>query len=215
MAWYYCIRETGGHTGREKKCMWFKELEYPKLEGTHKDHRVQLLAPQSTTPNSNPYVWKHCPNASSARGDAHSPGQPVPCPLQKGAEPFPHSQLPLHWHSSMPFPRALSLSQRAELSAAPPLPVRSCSRHEASPQLLCCGLSKPGDLSHSSYSCHSRPSFIFVALLWMFSNSSMFLNWGALNCTVLEVRPHKCRAGDFLPAVNFNPLITVCKSTSC
>jgi len=31
-------------------------------------------------------------------------------------------QLPLPWHSSMLFPQALSLSQRAELSAAPPLP---------------------------------------------------------------------------------------------
>ena len=31
---------------------------------------------------------------------------------------------------------------RAELSAAPPLPVRSCSRHEASPQLLCSALSE-------------------------------------------------------------------------
>ena len=44
----------------------------------------------------------------------------------------------------MPFPRALSLSHRAELSAAPPLPVRSCSRHQASPQLLCSVLSKHG-----------------------------------------------------------------------
>ena len=39
----------------------------------------------------------------------------------------------------MQFPRAPSLSQRAELSAAPLLPVRSCSRDAASPQpaLLC------------------------------------------------------------------------------
>jgi len=49
--------------------------------------------------------------------------------------------------SSMPFPRALSLSHRAELSAAPRLPVRSCSRHEASPQLLCSALSTPRGLS--------------------------------------------------------------------
>ena len=27
-------------------------IEYPKLEGTHKDHRVQLLAPHSTTQKS-------------------------------------------------------------------------------------------------------------------------------------------------------------------
>ena len=58
----------------------------------------------------------------------------------------------------MPFPRALSLSQRAELSAAPPHPVRSCSRHEASHQLLCSGLSKPGGCSHSSHTAPSEPS---------------------------------------------------------
>lgn len=52
---YYCIWETGGHTGREKKCIWSIESEYPKLEGTHKDPHVQLLALHSTTPNSNPY----------------------------------------------------------------------------------------------------------------------------------------------------------------
>ena len=64
---------------------------------------------------------------------------------------------------SMPFPRALSLSQRAELSAAPRFPVRSCSRHEASPQLLCSALSKPRDLSPSSHILPSRPFPIFIA----------------------------------------------------
>ena len=47
---------------------------------------------------------------------------------------------------------------------APPLPVRSCSRHEASPQLLCSGLSKPRDLSHSSYTLPSGFFTILVAL---------------------------------------------------
>ena len=28
-------------------------IEYPELEGTHKDHQVQLLASQRTTQNSN------------------------------------------------------------------------------------------------------------------------------------------------------------------
>ena len=55
-------------------------------------------------------------------------------------EPVPNPQLPLPWHRSVPFSQALSLSQRAELSAAPSLPVRSCSRCEASPQQLCSGL---------------------------------------------------------------------------
>ena len=73
----------------------------------------------------------------------------------------------------MPFPRALSLSHRAELSAAPLLPVRSCSRHRASPQLLCSGLSKPRDHNCSSYTCPSRPIPIFTAILWKLSNIFM------------------------------------------
>ena len=77
----------------------------------------------------------------------------------------------------MPFPRALSLSHRAELSAAPPLPVRSCSRHEASPQLLCSGLSKPRGLSRSSDILPSSPLTIFVALHWMLSNSSVSFSY--------------------------------------
>ena len=66
--------------------------------------------------------------------------------------------------SSMPFPRALSLSHRAELSAAPPLPVRSCSRHEAFPQLLCSALSTPGGFSCFSHVFPSIPFIVFIAL---------------------------------------------------
>jgi len=76
------------------------------------------------------------------------------CPLSCGAEP--------PQHSSMPFPQALSLSHRAELSAVPPLPVRSCSRHEGSPQLLCSGLNKPRALSQSSYLLPSRSFLILL-----------------------------------------------------
>ena len=74
----------------------------------------------------------------------------------------------------MPFHQALLPPHRAELSAAPPLPVRSCSRHEASPQLLCSGLSKPRGLSCFSHTSSSRPFFTFVAPLWTFYNSSAF-----------------------------------------
>ena len=65
----------------------------------------------------------------------------------------------------MPFPRALSLSQTAELSSASQLPVRSCSRHEASPQLLCSGLSTPRDLSCSSYTLPSDASPLLLPSL--------------------------------------------------
>jgi len=61
--------------------------------------------------------------------------------------------------------------------------VRSCSRHEASPQLLCSALSKPRELSCSSYILPSRPFTVFTALLLMPSNSLMsFLYCGAPNC---------------------------------
>ena len=50
------------------------------------------------------------------------------------------------------FPRALLLSPSPESRAQRCLllPVRSCSCHEASPQLLCSGLNKPRHFSHSS-----------------------------------------------------------------
>jgi len=83
-----------------------------------------------------------------------------------GAAPVLNPKLPLPWHSSMPFPRALSLSQRAELSAAPPLPVRSCRCHEASPQFLRSVLNELRALSRASYVLQSRPFIIFIAIFW-------------------------------------------------
>lgn len=53
------------------------------------------------------------------------------------------------WSCSATHPVLLQISLFP--SAVPPLPVRSCSRHEASPQLLCSWLSQPGDLSCCSY----------------------------------------------------------------
>jgi len=64
----------------------------------------------------------------------------------------------------MPFPQALPLSHRAELSSALPLPVRSYSHREASPYLLCSGLSTPRDLSCSPYILPSVPLTIFVVI---------------------------------------------------
>lgn len=56
----------------------------------------------------------------------------------------------------MPSPRALSLSQRAELSAAPPLPVWSWGGHEGSPHFLCSGLNQSRDLDCSLYILSSK-----------------------------------------------------------
>ena len=66
----------------------------------------------------------------------------------------------------------------------PPLPVRSCSCHEASPQLLCSGPSTPKDLSCSSHTSPSRTFAFFLALLWTLSHSFMpFLYCSAQKCT--------------------------------
>jgi len=133
-------------------------IEYPELEVMYKALQVQLLAAQRTTQNSKPVF--------------ESVVQTLPWTTALGAVP---TALPLTPNcpspdSSMPFPQALLLSQRAELSAASPLPVRSCSHHEAFPQLLCSALSTLRVLSLSSYVLHSRPfTTIFVTLLWMFS----------------------------------------------
>jgi len=90
---------------------------------THKNHQAQILAPHRTIQNQTVCLRASSKNFlnSIIEGRAHSPGQPVPCPPPCGAAPVPNPQLPLPWHSSMPFPWALSLSHRAELSAAPPL----------------------------------------------------------------------------------------------
>ena len=89
---------------------------------------------------------------------------------------------------------SLSLSQRAELSAAPLLPVRSCSRHEASPQLLCSALSKSRGLNHSSHTLSSRLFTIFMTLLCTLSSSLSFFLLRCLKLrAVLEVMVHQHR----------------------
>jgi len=60
-------------------------------------------------------------------------GRLFQCLTVKTEELLPHIQPAPPLTQLHLFPRALSLSQRAELSNAPPLSVRSCSYHEASP----------------------------------------------------------------------------------
>ena len=62
-------------------------MEYPELEGTHRDHGVKLLAPHRTTQNPNPVSESTVQMLQSTQGRAHCPGQPVPCPLPSGADP--------------------------------------------------------------------------------------------------------------------------------
>ena len=60
-----------------------------------------------------PYAWVCCPNPPwtlAAWGYYHCHGEPVPCPLPSGEEPFPNTHLTLPWCSSMLFPQLLLLS---------------------------------------------------------------------------------------------------------
>jgi len=96
-----------------------------ELKGTHKDHWIQLLTTQEH-PIFKPYVWEQCPNAPrtpTAWGCDHCPGQPVPgpkYPLVKNFSVTFNKTLPSH--SSMLFPRALSLSseRRAQTFSSAP-----------------------------------------------------------------------------------------------
>ena len=148
----------------------------PEVERTHRDYQVQILAPGP--PETKSCVWEQCPNA---------PWTPCPVswnlfcahhPLAQNLSLTPPGSPPQH--SSMPFPQALSLSHRAELSTAHPLPVSSCSC-EGSPQLLCLGPNYARELNHSSYLLPSRPFPIFVALLWIFCFISLYCS--TQNCT--------------------------------
>ena len=109
--------------------------EYLNLEGTHKDDRVQPLSLHSNT-----RIQIQCLRAVSQY--SLSSGSLGPCSLLWATcsistalwdRTFPNLHLTLHWHSSMTFPQVLSLSQRAEISAAHLFPceelqtaLRSC-----------------------------------------------------------------------------------------
>ena len=77
-----------------------------------------------------------------------------------GEEPFPNPQgLAIPWHSSMLFPQALSLSQRAEFSAAPLLPLWGAAaimRPPLTPSAL--DRTNPGTSAASHTSCPLDPS---------------------------------------------------------
>ena len=141
------------------------------------------LRKSSPTIHPNQHIWlrassKHSLSSSSS-GLCPLPwaARSMPTTLWCRPFPLPPAAPPLAQLHSVP---SGPVTVRAELSAAPPLPVRSCSRHEASPQLLCSALSMPRDLNCCTYVVYSRPFTIIVALLWMLLNSLMpFLYSGA------------------------------------
>ena len=85
----------------------------------------------------------------------------------------PNSDLP--HDSSMPFPQALTLSQRAELSAALHYLWGAAAAMRASLSSSALGPTKQWNLRCSSCILSSRPFTIFVALLQMLYNSFMSL----------------------------------------
>ena len=80
---------------------------------------------------------------------------------------------PAQLHAVPSGPVAVTESRAQRYPSAPFM--RSCGHRNASPQLLCSGLNRARDLSHFSYTFPSRQFTIFVALLWVLSNSFMSL----------------------------------------
>lgn len=156
--------------------------DYPKLEGTHKDHWISVT--HLSTQKSNHITDSIVQRLPGSSGPCPQPWAAAPCSPPFGEEPFPNTHPTLPWHSSMPFSQALPLPHGAELSTAPPLPARSCSCHEGSALLLCSGMNKPRDLSHSTCILPSRLFTIFVVILWVHCNNFIsFLYCGAQNST--------------------------------
>jgi len=88
--------------------------------------------------------------------------------------------------------------QRAELSAAPPLPSWGAAATMRPPlSLLCSGLNRPRDLSHSSCVFPSRPFTMFVALFWTLSDR--FMSFCAQKCTQYWEWGH---IGQSLPSIS-------------
>ena len=106
-------------------------VEYPKVEGTYKDHWVKPLAPHRTTQNSSNIYESVVQTVLKLRKlwavttALRSMSQRL---SHSGAEPVPQPHLSLSWHSSMLFPQALLLSADSRgLSTIPPLPVRAAA----------------------------------------------------------------------------------------
>ena len=102
-----------------------------------------------------------CSLSSGSSGPSPLPWAGYSMPITLWCRPFPSPPAAPPLTQLHPFPRALSLSQRAELSVAPLLPVRSCSRHQASPQPALLWAEHIRSFSRSSYvfpfrSCTSR-----------------------------------------------------------
>ena len=165
------------------------------MEETHKNHQVQSRAPPKTQTQCLRVVYQHSLSSGSS-GPCLLPWGAVPCPMPSEAEPFPNPPIPplTHFHA-VPSGPVVVTESRAQ--RCPPLPVRSCSCHEASLSLLCSGPNKPRGLSCSSYLLPFKPFTIFAALLWTLSNSfTSFLYCSAQTCTQYSRRGHTEHSGN-------------------
>ena len=117
-------------------------------KGPPKIQTVCLKAPSKCLFNSSSSGL--CPLPWAARS--------MPTTLWCRPFPSPPTAPPLTQHHAVLWG---PVAVRAELSAAPLLPPRSCSRHEASPQLLCSGPNKSRALSCCSWILFSRLFIIF------------------------------------------------------
>ena len=100
---------------------------------SRKDHGIQLLALCSITQKPNPM-------SESSIQMLHELRHWGPCPQPCAA----HSISPALWCRPFPSPPAVPSGpvavRESRAQRCPLLPVRSCSRHQASPQLLCSAL---------------------------------------------------------------------------
>ena len=92
--------------------IFLESKEYTKLEETHKDHRVQLLAPHGNTQNSNPMsdsIVQMLLKLWQPGYECCIVGILFQCPATPWMNFFLTPNLTLLWHSSMPFPQVLLL----------------------------------------------------------------------------------------------------------
>lgn len=97
---------------------------------------------------------------------------------------------PLSIHNLLCKPFLLAAQLGKEISAIPPLLLKR-RRSERNLQRFS-GLNKPRDFHHPSYTLPSRSFTIFIAVLWMLSNSFMFFSYCGTQTLqpALGVRPH-------------------------
>ena len=126
---------------------------------------------------------------------------PLPCaarsmPTALWCRPFPWPPAapPLAQLRAVPSGPVTATKSRAQ--RCPTLPVRSCSHHEASPQLLCSSLRAPKDCSGSPYILDlSQPLY--------FTFGCCLILWHLDQHPVLELRPCSAKQGRTIPSLTW------------